>query len=145
MGFERLNLFHTKHSSKFENIWSNDRPNEVKNYKVRKCMKSEFFRYTLTRRGTEHIRPQNDFVSMNPEEIFLIAQVFQLKAKKYPNMKVAFERACEFIKALVCGFGKMLKYNHSLTISSIFLPSSMCQTSLKDSKICPLVQQVTLS
>ena len=43
MEFEHLNLFHTKHCSEFEKIWSNDRPDWVKNYKVRKFMKAEFY------------------------------------------------------------------------------------------------------
>lgn len=43
MEFKRLNLFHAKHSGKYENIWSNDKPEGVKNYKARKFMKSELF------------------------------------------------------------------------------------------------------
>lgn len=70
-------------------------------------MKSDFFKYTLTRRNCEYIRTQADFVNMNPEVNFLIARVFQLKAEKYPKMKIAFERACEFHKALVCDIGKI--------------------------------------
>lgn len=48
MEFEHLNLFHAKHDGKFQNIWFNDRPEGVKNYKVRKLMKSEFFQYTVS-------------------------------------------------------------------------------------------------
>ena len=43
MEFERLNLFHAKHGSEFEKIWSNDRLDGVKNYKVRKFMKVELY------------------------------------------------------------------------------------------------------
>ena len=60
-------------------------------------MKSEFFQYSLTIRRNEYIRSQADFVCRNPEDIFLIARVFQLKAEKHPKIKVAFERACEFL------------------------------------------------
>ena len=42
MEFERLSLFYAKHASPIENIWSNDRPSAVKNYKMRKFMKADF-------------------------------------------------------------------------------------------------------
>lgn len=38
--FECLNLFHAKHGTEFEKICSNDRPTGVKNYKLRKFMKT---------------------------------------------------------------------------------------------------------
>lgn len=107
MEFEHLNLFHAKHGSKFKNIRSNDRLDRVKNYIGRKFMKSEFFQYTLTKRNSEYIISQTNFLCMNPEEIFFIAGVFQLKAEKYPKMKIAFKRPCELLKALVCDFGKI--------------------------------------
>lgn len=53
------------------------------------------------------MRSQSDFVFRNPEEVFLIARVFQMKAEKYPKMKISFKRECEFLKALVCNFGKI--------------------------------------
>ena len=90
MEFEHLNLFHSKQGGKFQDIWSNDRPKGVKNYKVRKFMKIDFFQYTLIRRVCEYVRSQADFVCMNPKEIFLIARVFQLKKEKYPKTKVAY-------------------------------------------------------
>ena len=52
-------------------------------------MKTKFYQYTLTRRGDEYIRTQANFVCINPEEIFLIARMFQLKADKYPKMNIA--------------------------------------------------------
>ena len=67
MEFERLNHFYAKHGSSIENIWSNDRPSAVKNYKMRKFMKADFVQYTLTRREHDYIRTQADFPSMNPE------------------------------------------------------------------------------
>lgn len=70
-------------------------------------MKAEFYQYTLNRRGDAYIRTQADFVNMNHEEIFFTARVFQVKAEKRPKMKISCERACEFIKALVCDFGKI--------------------------------------
>lgn len=79
----------------------------METYKARKFLKSEFFQYTLSRGGCNYIRTQADFVFMNPDEIFLIARVFQLKAEKYPKMKIEFERACEVLKALVCDFRKI--------------------------------------
>lgn len=90
MEFENLSLFHAKHGRKFQDIWSNARPKVVKNYKVRKFMKSEFFQYTMTQKVCEYVRSQADFVCMNPKEIFLIARVFQLKKEKYPKTKVAY-------------------------------------------------------
>ena len=42
MEFERLSRFYAKHGSSVENIWSNDRPSAVKNYKMRKFMKADF-------------------------------------------------------------------------------------------------------
>lgn len=44
---------------------------------------------------------------MNPEEIFLIARVFKFKAQKHPQMTIAYEKACDFLRALVCDFGKI--------------------------------------
>lgn len=107
MEFERLNLCQAKHSSNFKQMWSNDRPERVKNYKARKFMKDDFFQYTLIRKRDEYIRTQTDFVNMNPEEIFFIARVLQLKSEKHHKMKIACERACEFLKALVCDFGRI--------------------------------------
>ena len=107
MKFERLNLFHARHGDKFENIWSNNKEEGVKTYKVRRFMKSKFFQYTISCRGCDYIRTQTEFVFLIMEEIFLIARVFQLKAEKYPKMKISFEMACEFIKSLVCDFGKI--------------------------------------
>lgn len=45
--FEGLNLFHAKHGTDFEKIWSKDRLLGVKNYNVRKFMKSKFFSIPL--------------------------------------------------------------------------------------------------
>lgn len=44
---------------------------------------------------------------MNPKEIFLISRVFSVKADKYPKVTISCERACEFLKPLVCDFGKI--------------------------------------
>ena len=83
MEFERLNRFYAKHASSIKKIWSNDRPSAVKNFKPRKFMKAEFVQYTLTRRNQDYVRTQADFPCMNPEEVFLIAMVFQNKVEKY--------------------------------------------------------------
>ena len=94
--------FYAKHASPVENIWSNDRPIAVKNYKIRKFMKAGFIQYTLTRREHDYVRTQADFPSMNLEEVFLIAKVFQHKSEKHPKMKIALERANTFLKETVC-------------------------------------------
>ena len=60
---------------------------------------------------------------MNLEEIFLIAQVFQLKAEKYPKMKIAFEMTCEFLKALVCDFGKKDAEIHPILAQKFEFPT----------------------
>ena len=44
---------------------------------------------------------------MNPEEVFLIAKVFQNKSEKYPKMKVALESASTFLWETVCDFAKI--------------------------------------
>lgn len=41
--FEFLNQFHVKHGTNIEIKWPNDRPSEMKNYKVRKFMKLNSF------------------------------------------------------------------------------------------------------
>lgn len=55
----------------------------------------------------EYHRTQVDFVFMNPEEVLLIARVFQLKALKHPKMEDVYLRAAEFLRAYVCDFGKI--------------------------------------
>ena len=107
MEFERLSQFFTKHSSPIEHIWSNDRPSAVVNYKPPKFMKADFFQYTLTRRGHDYVRTQADFPHMNPEEVFLIAKVFQNKAEKHPKMKTALDRVNNFLRETVCDFAKI--------------------------------------
>lgn len=82
MEFERLNLFQAKQGFDFKQIWSNKRPEWVKNYKAWKFMKAAFFQYTFICRGDEYIRTQADFINMNPEEIFFIARVLLLKSEK---------------------------------------------------------------
>lgn len=62
MEFECLSLFHTNHGSECEKIWSNDRLESVKNFKVIEFMKTNFFEYTLNRRGVDYIHAQADFV-----------------------------------------------------------------------------------
>lgn len=81
MEFERLNLFHVKHGSIFENIWSNDRLDGVKKYKVRKFMKTEFFEYILTRRGREYVRSQTNFVFTTPKKYFSQLGCFSSRLK----------------------------------------------------------------
>ena len=44
--FERLNQFHAKRGTSIEKIWSNDKTKAVKNYKVRKFMKTNFVQFT---------------------------------------------------------------------------------------------------
>lgn len=105
--FELLNQFHAKHGYDFKNIWSNDRPEAVKNYKVRMFMRTDFVQYTLTWRRPDYIRTQVDFPCMKPKEVFLIVRVFQVKSDKHPNMKIAYEKACEFLKSLVYDFEKI--------------------------------------
>ena len=107
MEFERLNCFYDKHASSIEKIWSNERPSTVKNYKVRKFMKTEYIQYTLTRREHDYIRSQADFPCMNSEEIFLIAKVFQNKSEKHPKMKIELEKANSFLRDTVCDFAKI--------------------------------------
>lgn len=102
--------------------WSNDKPEGVRNYKAKNFMKSGFFQYTLSRGRCDYIRSQADFVFMNPEEIFFIVRVFQLKVVMYPKMKVAFERACEFNKALVCDFGKIDAEIHPILTQNFDCP-----------------------
>ena len=70
-------------------------------------MKAEFFQYTLTRREQDYVRNQADFPCMNPEEIFLIARVFQGKAEKYPKMQIALDRVNSFLMDTVCDFAKI--------------------------------------
>lgn len=55
----------------------------------------------------DYIRTQADFPCMNPEDIFLIAIVFQINAEKHLKMKIAYEKTCDFLIALVCDFGKI--------------------------------------
>lgn len=107
MEFERLSHFYAKHASPIENIWSNDRPSVVKNYKIRKFMKTEFIQYTMTRRKHDNVRTQADFPCMNLEEVFLIAKVFQHKSEKHQKMKIALERANTSLKETVCDFAKI--------------------------------------
>ena len=142
MDFEHLSLFYAKHGGKFEYIWSNDRPDEVKNYKITEFTKSELFQYTLAWRKCEYVRSQPDFVCMNPKEIFQIARMFQVKPEKYPKMNVAFERDFEFLKALGCDFGKIdaeihhvlakkfdfPPFNHVPTIIEGFQEMNICAT-----------------
>ena len=59
---------------------------------------------------------------MNPEEVFLIARVFQIKAEKHPKMKIACDKACEFLKALVCGFRKIYVDIHHLLAQKFNFP-----------------------
>lgn len=70
-------------------------------------MEAKLFQYTLIRRGDEYIRTQVAFVNMNPEEIFFISRVLQLKSEKYHKMKIAWDRVCEFFKDLVCDFTRI--------------------------------------
>lgn len=44
---------------------------------------------------------------MNPEEVFLIARVFQNKLEKNPKMKIEFERANTFLRQTVFDFAKI--------------------------------------
>lgn len=44
---------------------------------------------------------------MNPEEIFFVARVLQLKSEKHHKMKITYERACKFLKALACDFRRI--------------------------------------
>lgn len=122
MEFERLSLFHAKHGSECEKIWSNDRPKCVKNFKVRKFMKTDFVQYTLTTRGIDYVRTQADFLCMNPEEIFLIARVFSVKDDKYPKVKIECEKMCEFLRALVCNFGKIDTKIHPIIAKKFKFP-----------------------
>ena len=107
MEFERLNRFYAKHASPIEKIWSNDRPSAVKNFKPRKFMKADFVQYTLTRRNQDYVCTQADFPCMNPEEVFLIAKVFQNKCEKHPKMKIALERSSTYLKEIVRDFAKI--------------------------------------
>ena len=122
MEFERLTRFYAKHGSSVENIWSNDRPSAVKNYKMRKFMKADFAQFTLTRREHDYIRTQADFPCMNPEEIFLIARVFQNKAEKHPKMQIALDKAKSFLKDTVCDFAKIDADIHPTILKKFDLP-----------------------
>lgn len=89
-------------------------------------MKVGFYQYTLTRRVDKYIRTQADFVNMNPEEISFIAWVFQVKSEKPPKMKIAYERACEFLKAPVREFGKIDAEIHPVLAKNLtFLNSNL--------------------
>ena len=81
---------------------------------------------------------------MNPEEVFLIARVFQIKAEKHPKMKIACDKACEFLKALVCDFGKINVDIHLVLDKKFnFHSLSLHQASLKATKKCLSVQQTS--
>ncbi|KAL7594601.1 hypothetical protein Lser_V15G29705 [Lactuca serriola] len=120
--FERLNRFHVKHGSSIEKIWSNDRPSAVKNFKSQKFMKADFIQYTLTRRNQDYVRTQADFPCMNPEEIFLIARVFQNKSEKNPKMKIALERASTFLRETICDFARIDTNIHTALAPKFNLP-----------------------
>ena len=72
-----------------------------------KIYEGKVFQYTLTRREQDYVRNQADFPCMNPEEIFLIARVFQGKAEKYPKMQIALDRVNSFLMDTVCDFAKI--------------------------------------
>lgn len=59
---------------------------------------------------------------MNPEEVFLIAKVFQNKTEKYPKMKIAFERASTFLGETVCDFAKIDADIHPALAKKFDLP-----------------------
>ena len=70
-------------------------------------MKLDFIQYTLTRRNQDYIHTQADFPFMNPEEVFLIARVFQINYEKHTKMNIAYERDCTFLKETLCDFAKI--------------------------------------
>lgn len=60
---------------------------------------------------------------MNPEEIFLIARFFHLKALKYQKMEDACIRASDFFKALIFDFEKInTEIHYVLAKKTNFLP-----------------------
>lgn len=59
---------------------------------------------------------------MNPEEVFLIAKVFQHKSEKHPKMKISFERASNFLKETVCEFAKIYENIHPTIAKIVDLP-----------------------
>ena len=60
---------------------------------------------------------------MNPEKVYLIARVFQIKAEKHLKMVIVYEKACEFLKSLVCDFAKIDAYIHIVLAQKFKLPA----------------------
>ena len=60
---------------------------------------------------------------MNPEEVFLIARVFQFKFEKHSKMKISFERACEYLRSTVCDFAKIDADIHPALAQKFILPA----------------------
>ena len=59
---------------------------------------------------------------MNPEEVFLIARVFENKSEKYPKMEIAFERASIFLRESLCDFAKIDADIHPALAKKFNLP-----------------------
>ena len=59
---------------------------------------------------------------MNPEEVFLIAKVFQNKVDKYPKIKISLERENTFLKETLCDFMKIDAYIHPALAKNFHLP-----------------------
>ena len=86
-------------------------------------MKTEFLQYTITRRRDGYIQTQVDFTYVNSGEVFLIARVFQIKSEKHLKMKIACEKACEYLKLAVCDFAKINADIHPVLAQKFNLPT----------------------
>ena len=85
-------------------------------------MKAEFIQYTISRRNSDYIWSQANLPCMNPEEIFLIAKVFQNMCEKNPKMNIAYKRASTFLKETVCDFANIDAYIHPALTRKFNLP-----------------------
>lgn len=122
MEFERLNLFHNKYRKSIEEIWSSGIPDAVKTLKPRYFKGETHYQYTISWYGKEYHQTQENLIFMNPEEIFLIARVLQLKAQKHPKMEDAYIRVVGFLKSLICDFGKIDAEINSVLVEKMHFP-----------------------
>ena len=60
---------------------------------------------------------------MNPKEVFLIARVFQIKSEKHPKIKIAYEKAFEYLRSTVCDFAKIDVDIHLALVQKFNLPA----------------------
>lgn len=120
MEFKRLFQFHNKHNKDIKDIWLNITPEQVKTYKQRFFKNSKFFQYTLVLKGVDYDKTQDDFIRMNPKELFLIIRILSLKIEKYHHFKLSYGRVCDYLRFLVRDYASIdVEIHHILVISSI--------------------------